>query len=500
MSEKTLLSNRSKTKRGRHAAQPRYSKLEVVAMTATIGVLVCTTLAVIADLDPSLTFDASVLAGFAANWALAMACLIWAMRRRPFSLVQVHWIFFATFLVIAPLSQYLHGYLCWNYPEDGYMPESRFRQASGYVFLWGLAFCAVTVIGAGKAKTVNDDFYSLFHSSLPRISKSTANAAFLLAFATTAIVIVVISPEKLITGTGRSLIHGTTAFLIFNRSIRIIPVFAFLIIMVRCIQQKRLSAPLVIAFFFVLICNFPAAVPRFNTAAIYGGIALLALPLFMNRRGIAPLLLIVLLLVAFPALDVFRREGLVVDAFFWKLATSILTIPSGFCSGHFDAYSMLMRTLEYTEVAGFSNGWQLLTVLLFFIPRSIWPSKGIGSGATVASFQGQDFTNLASPLPAEGFINFGIIGLLGFAVAIALLCRSLDAWFFEGEGGGRLIYPFLCLLFFFMLRGDLLSSWAYTMGYVVTFTVVYAILVLCIGRIGRTLRSRAAVRRGDDHQ
>ena len=60
----------------------------------------------------------------------------------------------------------------------------------------------------------------------------------------------------------------------------------------------------------------------------------------------------------------------------------------------------------------------------------------------------------------------------------ALVCRKLDIWFLESESPLRLFYPFACLLFFFMMRGDLLSTFAFSVGYAVSFALC---LVVCLG-------------------
>ena len=80
---------------------------------------------------------------------------------------------------------------------------------------------------------------------------------------------------------------------------------------------------------------------------------------------------------------------------------------------------MICRSLDLVSQMGSFKGKQLLGAMLFFIPRSIWPSKPIGSGATIAIYQRQSFKNISCPIIGEAIINFGIIGVIIFAVAIA---------------------------------------------------------------------------------
>jgi hypothetical protein len=108
----------------------------------------------------------------------------------------------------------------------------------------------------------------------------------------------------------------------------------------------------------------------------------------------------------------------------------------------------------------------LATVLLFFVPRSIWPSKSVGSGALVNKLEHSDFTNFSSTFIAEGYINFGVWGSLIFMAGLALFIARYDDkyWFSGGSKYNNLVYPAAIGMMFFMLRGDLLSSFAYSVG------------------------------------
>jgi hypothetical protein len=76
---------------------------------------------------------------------------------------------------------------------------------------------------------------------------------------------------------------------------------------------------------------------------------------------------------------------------------------------------------------------------------------------------------------AEGYINFGIIGSILFAAVIALVIARYDGWYWRRGGRIRFTLPrlfyFVAIgMLFFILRGDLLSSFAYTVGFGALFT------------------------------
>lgn len=217
---------------------------------------------------------------------------------------------------------------------------------------------------------------------------------------------------------------------------------------------------------------------RYNMACIYGAVLILICPTLFDKRGVFPVLFFLAFLVVFPAANAYRSETFALSMFGEAVAGALRNLPHGFCAVDYDAYSMVARTLSYVGDVGTTDGYQLLGALLFFVPRSVWPSKPEGSGNLVCVAQGQAQLNISSPLPAEGLVNFGIVGLIAFAILAALICRELDSWFAESSSSLRLFYPFACMLLFFMMRGDLLSSFAFSVGYAVSFGLL---MIICLG-------------------
>jgi len=87
---------------------------------------------------------------------------------------------------------------------------------------------------------------------------------------------------------------------------------------------------------------------------------------------------------------------------------------------------MLVRSIIAVEQIGISWGYQLLGSIFFFIPRSIWTTKPVGSGFTVANLFGWDFDNVSMPLIGEGYSNFGVFGIVVLAIAMGALLKKID--------------------------------------------------------------------------
>jgi hypothetical protein len=136
---------------------------------------------------------------------------------------------------------------------------------------------------------------------------------------------------------------------------------------------------------------------------------------------------------------------------------------------------MLVSAIRHSKTYGCTWGGQLLGAILFFVPRSVWPTKPIGSGAMLIKKElGRDaFSNISCPFIAEGMVNFGLIGVALFALFLGTLLTKLDKTYwehFEKESKAVCFAPYLFLVFmlFFVMRGDLLSSFAYVCGFVAT--------------------------------
>jgi hypothetical protein len=132
-------------------------------------------------------------------------------------------------------------------------------------------------------------------------------------------------------------------------------------------------------------------------------------------------------------------------------------------SGDFDSFDQINNTVYFVASRGITWGDQLLGVIFFWVPRSLWEDKAIDTGVFIAQFRGYSFKNLSAPLWAELFINGGwpllIIGML----LVGFLARRWDARLNAQilvSGTPTLlgcVVPFYLLI---VLRGSLLQAMA----------------------------------------
>lgn len=129
---------------------------------------------------------------------------------------------------------------------------------------------------------------------------------------------------------------------------------------------------LVFLLLFNLILNTPISSARFWVGTIYMSIIIIFIKWKPFTQSILVISIFSIFIFVFPYADLFR-DSLDVDLEFVNFSTSFL-------SGDYDAFQQIMNSVKYTDIAGYSFGYQLLGVLFFWVPRSIWLDKPVGSG------------------------------------------------------------------------------------------------------------------------
>ena len=263
---------------------------------------------------------------------------------------------------------------------------------------------------------------------------------------------------------------GSTFLHLYTATLRFVVGMSFFMLLVDC-RQKRLamSFKLIILLVCVVLVYFPSTSSRAWLLSVYLGIVLTYM-FKVSNKFVIPVLLLLLILFVAPRLGLFRNNALDRDSLNDFVSYDVES-DNVLNSGNYDCYVSIGMTLRYVEQNGITYGRQLLGVALFYLPRAMWPGKPVGSGAFVFSGQGYDFTNISSPVIAEGFINFGILGVVIFAIVVCSICCKIDyeACLFRSDNirvlsrspfryNLQYVYYMLVGYYYIILRGDLLSS------------------------------------------
>ena len=253
---------------------------------------------------------------------------------------------------------------------------------------------------------------------------------------------------------------GFVGLLLFDKVIRTLPFACY----VWAEYYKVEKSTRLLLLLVMLITLFPTALARNATAMYWLPVVFLAFQ-FMKRKNVFVLIMLFGLLVVFPLLDNFR---------YWSGKMTIGLSFDFLNEMHFDASQNFMIIMKLKIVTW---GQQLLGALLFWFPRSLWESKPLGSGAFVAE-QYSDFTNISMPWFAEGYLNFGFIGIIMFTFFLSWFCSFFDGKYWNDQREKKIITPYYLLLIssmLYILRGDLMSSLAYTLATLFDIYIVYKI-------------------------
>ena len=394
--------------------------------------------------------------------------IVRARQRSAISIELIYWIFMYFFMFFAPLIQYLLNKFPWN----GDVSETEIVQANTVVFLFVLLYMLGQQMSKravlkmqwkkGKADFLTSDlqfshrvaavmtliccmlaFYALLKAGLHGIvaSRSQATKVFYSGSNTTIRLIV------------ESVIPAFMAYVTAESAQKV------------CNKAENPFRFIVLCL-CILICFFPTAIPRYKMATIYGTIAVIAFPQIKKKDRFF-WLFVVALFIVFPIFNTFRRE-LSLDKSLSVFGNGVL---STYTNADYDAYRMLVSCLRYVKDEGCTWGSQALGAFLFFVPRSIWPSKPVGSGSVLIrnEFGNDYFSNVSCPLVAEGYINFGLVGVALFGFLLGLFIEKTDNLYRNNNRNLKndfSPYYFLVFQMFFLLRGDLMSGIAYTLAFV----------------------------------
>jgi hypothetical protein len=373
--------------------------------------------------------------------------LLYFGEKKPFSLHKIFYLFSLFFFGLAPLRQYLKGIVLWG--GNPFLEKD-------YVFL-NLIIIIILFI----YQFLYIFFYKRFRV---KVSSKLENYSAIKGLIISGIVVFILlfavnfNYQSLLFRSEsytNDFFDNQTIRLFLSNFIRPIP----FVILLFFTQRKETPKPFWFLFFILAIfSNFPTSRARFYIAAMYIPLIILLLPKFSYLKMSIIKLISIGLLFVYPALDSLRNS------------TSLLDLELDFIMfirGHYDSYQMFLRAFSENII---TYGNQLLTVLLFFVPRTLWQGKSIGSGYLVSNNLQLSFDNISMNYFGEGFINFGLLGIFLFTILLAYLTSKMDNSFKKNSENLKFntVYLISLGLLFFLLRGDLLSSFAFSTGIILS--------------------------------
>lgn len=397
------------------------------------------------------------------NICIAIICSIglFSYENNPFSMFKIFNVFFLFFFCVAPVLQFKNEIhlLGTIFSEEDYII------ASCYSLLVLIIFDVTYILRFNKHnhKGIN------IKQNLSTVSTISKRNIFLILLISLVVCFCMLWMNNFniyslfIRGgeTKESVDVSNIASLFLLNFLRPMPMIILVYALLFNLRNKII---LFLLFVLLIFSCPPTGVERFTVAAIYLPVLLQVFPMFKTKQHLFVLILVIGLLVIFPFLNNFR--------YFESGSTFRVSLNfDQFLDLHFDSFSMFMRVLNDNII---TYGRQLLGVFFFWIPRSIWPDKPVGSGHYVAEIANLGFNNISMPFFAEGYINFGFLGVVVFTIILAIFAAKQDYIYWKSstvnlKSWYNIKYYIFIGLFLFILRGDLMSSFAFLCGYLAAY-------------------------------
>jgi hypothetical protein len=407
---------------------------------------------------------------------ILICCIsLFSFRDMPFSMFKVYHIFNLFFMGVSPIIQHYSGV---SFVGDVYFPVSIKIEVS-LVVLLSIIIYNIYYIYIYKKGVRQNRFYFKFFNEF-RVKNNEFNTFLCFIFLVLSLISFFLIlklknfnfNELIFRGLiddyqAKNSMSGNekTSGLLIDKFFRSLSLAIFLASYYFNKKNKFLN---IILFMLFLITCFPTGLARYNVGAFYIPILLSFTPILRRGHNFV-FSLIGGLLIVFPFLNSFR----------WVSSDTKYEISLNldmFNEMHFDAYITFVRVVYHDII---TYGDQLLGVLFFYIPRSIWESKPLSSGQFHAHLIGLDFDNLAMVYLGEGYLNFGYLGVLLIVLFIASFSANLDKIFLKYKDENtfyNIVYLIIVSMFLFILRGDLANGVSYTIGTLIAMFFVHKLI------------------------
>lgn len=384
-----------------------------------------------------------------------------------YSLNKMFWYFMLFFMFISPLFQYFTSYNQWNY----YLSETTYYRSNNIICMFLISYILFKKYLLERSEKilekVNKKIYKIKINKSKKISKN-------LLYFTIAIFLIYMINVRLGTfyrGNNEIYLINDGISAIINHFIKAFPVFCFCYIF-NFYNEKDKKNILLMLFIMIFVMIYPQSTNRYLLGIVYLGLLIVIFQGKIKKRYFN-IFIISLFILLFPLFQLFKwySFGYLIN----NKNTIVTQFENSYNSADFDAYSMLGRTINYTDANSFTYGKQLSTTLFFFIPRKIWNNKPFPTGKVVAISQGQTFTDLSCPLMAEGYIDFGTFGVVLYSFLLSAFLNIFDMIYYKNINKKtelKLTYPFMFGAIIFILRGALQPTFMYTLLFYFAFIIV----------------------------
>ncbi|MCB0463968.1 MAG: oligosaccharide repeat unit polymerase [Flavobacteriaceae bacterium] len=292
--------------------------------------------------------------------------------------------------------------------------------------------------------------------------------------------------------------YSVSQLLLYKKVLFVIPLGAIILCFQYLRNDKKSKNAAYIFVFLLMLCALliwfknPLTEKRNALGPIYITLIYLFYPKLLNSNTKTLSFLFFSMIILFPLVQIFTHveyslAEIIENPEYITREFSAENFSIMFNTLNYDAFSNISVVIDYVSKNGFSWGYQLLGGILFFVPRGIWANKPISSGQLVGEYvisdYGFHFSNLSNPLIAEGYLNFGFLGILLMAIFLSYFIIKLLIWFRQNNYQKKIVAFYFAIHLIFFLRGDFTNGFAYFIGTVFGVMIIPKLVDMTIRAI-----------------
>jgi hypothetical protein len=296
-------------------------------------------------------------------------------------------------------------------------------------------------------------------------------------------------------------VAASPASLIVKRCLLFLPSATLLILLHETVRSGRKLlfsrvCVLLLLLLLVLITENPYTEKRNALGPLYIALLLVAFPRFFANWARRMLLLVGGMVVIFPAITIFthNHQQALGDVTLTQVSDRLM---DHYFSINYDSWANIYTAIEIAGAHGVQWGHQLLGSLLFFVPSGVWSGKPLATGIFLANYLTVNysmwFTNLSAPLIAEGYLDFGFVGVMLYAGAAAFAVTLLNKVALRSNKWVAFplaVYGAVFLMI--VLRGSLMIALGFGSAALLSFAIASAMLSVQLGERYRMPRRVSA--------
>ena len=291
-------------------------------------------------------------------------------------------------------------------------------------------------------------------------------------------------------------VAASPASLVMKRCLLFLPSATLLILLNETVRSGRKLlfsrvGVLLLLFVLVLVTENPYTEKRNALGPLYIALLLVAFPGVFSTWARRMWLLVGGMVLIFPAITIFthNHQQAVGDVSAAQVSDRIV---DHYFSINYDSWANIYTAVEIAGAHGVQWGHQLLGSLLFFVPSALWSTKPLATGIFLADYliinYSMWFTNLSAPLIAEGYLDFGFVGVILYAGAAAYFVTLLNKLALHRKWISFPLAVYGAVFLMIVLRGSLMIALGFACAALLAFGVSSMMLSMQLGVRHRVVR------------